>query len=79
MQPVGRTPWCSTDAVVVEQATTPMALVSCLGCEIYGRSGFAFHKFKVHTFVVEDCTRPRPTQLAGSVFEAFEDAVVVVE
>ena len=29
--------------VDVEQATAPMAYVSCPGCEISGRSGFAFH------------------------------------
>ena len=29
--------------VVVEQATEPMVLASCPGCEIPGRSGFASH------------------------------------
>ena len=42
--------------VVAEQATAPTALVSCSGCEIPGKSGFAFHT-------------PRPTSLAGNVFE----------
>ena len=39
-------------SVVVEQATTPTGLVSCAGCEIPGRSGFAFHNAKAFRGVI---------------------------